>query len=146
MFSSKKKASKAIQKKHQATSLFGSGSTFTGAVEAANDLRIDGKVIGSVYGKSKVVMGESSLVEGPVDGINVEIRGNVKGNVHVSDTLTLKSTAVIEGNLFVDKLIMEEGATVNGRCKVGLPKEFKLGATNVELHKNTTAKEIAAVG
>ena len=146
MFSSKKKSDRATQEKHQATSLFGSGSTFNGSVEAANDLRIDGKVIGSVEGKSKVVTGESSVVEGPMSGVTIEIHGQVHGDITVTDTLVLRPTAVIEGNIFAAKLTMEEGARINGQIQVGdTSKAIKLNDTPMKLHTNGSDK-VAAVG
>ena len=149
MFSSRKKSAKAAQEKHQATSLFGNGSTFNGAVEAANDLRIDGKVIGSVHGKSKVVTGESSIVEGPMKGVNIEVRGHVCGDIEVSDTLILKSTAIVEGDIYAVKVIVEDGAQLNGRCHMGAAMKDSVKQSSeptLKLHANGADNKIAAVG
>ena len=50
--------------------------------------------------------------------VNADIEGNFNGELLVSDLLSLKTTAVIEGTVSVAKLAVEPGATFNASCSM----------------------------
>jgi cytoskeletal protein CcmA (bactofilin family) len=95
------------------------GATFKGDIEIQGTLRIEGKVLGNVQGKGKISLGDSGEVEGNIQAQNADIAGSVKGIIEITDTLTLKATAVVTGDLLCGKLIVEAGASFNGNCKMG---------------------------
>ena len=47
-----------------------------------------------------------------------EVEGHVTGKVEVSDVLILKPTAVIDGDIITNKMVVESGAVFNGSCKM----------------------------
>ena len=49
---------------------------------------------------------------------NAEINGKVNGNISIKDTLTLKATSRIEGDIATQILIIEPKAVFNGGCKM----------------------------
>jgi cytoskeletal protein CcmA (bactofilin family) len=105
----------------------GKGTTLEGNIETFGNIRIEGKVIGNIKSKSKVALGQTSMVEGNLLAQNAEIEGEVKGFVEVSEILVLKPSAVIHGDITTNKLIVESGASFNGNCKMGAAaKEIKL--------------------
>lgn len=139
MFSNKKEV-KQTQERHQESSLFGKGSTFTGTIDTAENLRVDGKVIGTINAKAKVVAGVDSVIEGNIHAERAEISGEIIGDIEVTDILILRASAKIHGDIHTDKLIMDEGATFNGKCQVGDQiKEVKLRRNGDE---NTEGKKI----
>jgi len=97
----------------------GKGTTITGDVEAYGNIRIEGKIIGNIYSKSKVVLGNGSYVEGNITAQNAEIEGEVKGKLEITDLLSLKSTALINGDIYTAKMVVEIGAKFNGKCDMG---------------------------
>jgi cytoskeletal protein CcmA (bactofilin family) len=113
------------------------GTTVEGNIETFGNVRIEGKIVGNIKSKSKIALGDSSLVEGNIISQNAEIAGEVKGTIEISDILTLKSTAVIKGDIVTGKLIVEAGAVWNGTVKMGTtPKDIKLGeALNGQLEE-----------
>jgi cytoskeletal protein CcmA (bactofilin family) len=118
----------------------GKGTLIQGNIETFGNLRIEGKVLGDIKTKSKVVLGESSHVQGNILAQNAEIGGEVKGIVEVSDILLLKPTSVIHGDIITNKLIVESGATFNGGCKMGVTiNEIRIGDKEMvekeKLHK-----------
>ncbi|MCG8318913.1 MAG: polymer-forming cytoskeletal protein [Cytophagales bacterium] len=132
MFSNKKEV-KQTQERHQESSLFGKGSTFTGTIDTAENVRVDGKVIGTINAKAKVVAGQDSIIEGNIHAERAEISGEVKGDIEVTDILILRASARIHGDIFTDKLIMDEGASFNGKCQVGEQiREVKLRRNDEE--------------
>ena len=128
MFSNKKEVKQTQERQQEKSSLFGKGSTFTGTIDTAENLRVDGKVIGTINAKAKVVAGPESIIEGNIHAERAEISGEIKGDIEVTDILILRASARIHGDIYTDKLIMDEGASFNGKCKVGDQiKEVKLG-------------------
>ena len=123
-----KQEQKDTQELSKSTNMIGKGTVIQGNIETFGDLRVDGKLIGDLKTKSKAVFGQSSVVEGNVVAQNAEIEGHVTGTVEVTDVLILKATAVIDGDIVTDKLIVESGALFNGGCKMGVKsREIKIG-------------------
>lgn len=99
---------------------FGTGTIITGDVSTEGDVRIDGKVTGSVVSKSKVVIGATGIIEGSILCQNGYIDGRVSGNIEVSELLILSKTAYVAGDIKIKKLVVEEGAKFNGKCSMGM--------------------------
>lgn len=108
----------------------GKGTVLQGNIETFGNIRIEGKVLGNITSKSKVVLGQSSHVDGNILAQNAEIEGEVKGLLEVTELLVLKPTAVVHGDITTNKLLVESGATFNGGCKMGVSmNEIKIGKT-----------------
>lgn len=87
-----------------------------GEIISEADFRIDGKLDGNVKTSGKVVIGKDGYIKGKVECVNADIEGSFNGELLVSDLLSLKSSAVIEGTVSVNKLAVEPGATFNASC------------------------------
>lgn len=117
----------------------GKGTVLEGNVETFGNIRIEGKVVGNIKSKSKIVLGQSSFVEGNILAQNAEIEGEVKGLMEVAELLILKPSAVIHGDITANKLVVESGATFNGSVKMGeAMKEIKIGESIGEKAGNKT--------
>ncbi len=87
-----------------------------GEIISEADFRIDGKLDGNVKTSGKVVIGKDGYIHGKVECVNADIEGNFNGELLVSELLSLKASAVIEGTVVVSKLSVEPGATFNASC------------------------------
>lgn len=94
------------------------GTTVNGDIESEADMRIDGNIIGHVYCKARVVLGESGIIQGDLHAANADVFGTVNGNVMAKDTLCLKSKSTINGNIETARLQIEPNAVFNGQCKM----------------------------
>jgi len=123
-----KQENMAAQDASNSSNIIGKGTVVKGDIETFGNIRIEGKINGSVKSKSKIALGQSSFVEGNIVAQNAELSGEVKGVVEVSDQLILRPSAIIDGDIITNKLIVESGATFNGGCKMGIAqKEIKMG-------------------
>jgi cytoskeletal protein CcmA (bactofilin family) len=118
MFTSKEEK-KAADEITNSSNVIGKGTVLEGNIETSGNIRIEGKIIGNLKSKSKVALGNSSLVDGNVSAQNADIEGTVKGKVEISDMLVLKATATVHGDIATGKLVVEPGAVFNGTCKMG---------------------------
>jgi cytoskeletal protein CcmA (bactofilin family) len=94
------------------------GSKIVGKILADNDFRIDGEVEGEIICSGKVIIGQSGYLKGSISCVNAEIIGTVLGNISVSESLTLRSTANIKGDVKTKTLIVEPNAVFNGTCSM----------------------------
>lgn len=102
----------------KALNTFAQDTKITGNMESRGDIRIDGQLEGTLDCKGRVVIGPEAIVKGSIHCNKAEILGNVEGDVIVADMLSLKSSAVILGNLTMGKFSVEPGARFNGQCKM----------------------------
>jgi cytoskeletal protein CcmA (bactofilin family) len=118
----------AAQDASNSSNIIGKGTIIEGNIETFGNIRIEGKVNGSVKSKSKIAIAQSAFIEGNIAAQNAEISGEVKGVVEISDQLILRPTANIDGDIITNKLIVESGASFNGGCKMGVAqKEIQIG-------------------
>ncbi len=99
--------------------LIGGGTKITGDITSAGDVRIDGHLAGNIIIAGKFVLGPNGLVEGNITSANADLSGEVKGKVNVTEVLSLKSTARINGDIITGKLSIEPGALFTGTCNMG---------------------------
>jgi len=118
------------------TNQFMDGTVIHGDVKAANDIRIDGLVVGSVQATAKLVVGKTGKIDGDIKCASADIEGRIIGDMEVREVLILKATAVVDGNITVNKLVVEMGARLNGKCTMGA-KEQKYDRTTAALQKET---------
>jgi len=99
--------------------IIGKGTKIVGDITSAGDVRIDGFLTGNIVISGKLVLGPHGLIEGNITSVNAELEGEVKGIVNISETLSLKSTARINGDIVTTKLMIEPGALFTGTCNMG---------------------------
>lgn len=115
MFSQEKKAKVSAENSKDQNKI-AQGTKITGTIEAKGGFRIDGTVEGSVKTPGKVVIGKEGSVNGDLECENADIEGKFSGTLKITGTLSLRSTAFIEGEATVTKLAVEPGATFNATC------------------------------
>ncbi|HLV39120.1 polymer-forming cytoskeletal protein [Xanthomarina sp.] len=100
------------------------GTKIIGDLISEGDLRIDGTIEGNLKTPGKIVVGKSGVVKGTLDGTDAHFEGKFSGKLTLSGTLTLKSSAHVEGEVVLGKLEVEPGATFNVTCAMkGAVKE-----------------------
>ena len=102
-----------------AVNMIGAGTIITGDIVSKGDIRIDGTLRGSVDTKGKLVLGLEGVIEGDVSCKDADISGVIKAKITVSELLSLKSTAKLNGDIITNKLSIEPGAAFSGSCSMG---------------------------
>ena len=99
--------------------LLGSGTKINGDINSNGDFRIDGLLVGNITISGKLVLGNTGRIEGNIQCTNADLSGEVKGTVNITETLSLKATAKINGDIITSKLAIEAGAVFTGTCNMG---------------------------
>lgn len=101
-----------------AINILSSGTRIQGDVITDGDFRIDGTIRGQFISNLKIVIGVSGCVEGDIECRDCEISGKVKGNILVRENLVLRETAMVCGDIRVNRLAIEPGAVFEGHCSM----------------------------
>jgi len=94
------------------------GTKIVGDIVSKGGFRIEGIVEGTVKTDGRVVVGQSGKINGTLVCDNADFEGEFSGKLDVTGTLSLKSTAVIEGDVVIGKLAVEPGASFNATCSM----------------------------
>ena len=97
----------------------GHGTTLTGETEFHAMLRVDGHLIGTVSSESgTLIIGTNGQVDANIMVAAAMINGTVNGDIVASEKLQLGRTARVMGNIHSPRLIVEEGAILEGSCSM----------------------------
>lgn len=119
------------------------GTEIVGDIKADSNIRIDGKLKGTITTKGRLVIGATGSIEGEIVCENADIEGSFVGKIVVNQLLSLKSTARLTGDITTSKLAIEPGATFSGTCSMGgLMKDIR--AAEMSEKKNVLATEKTA--
>ncbi len=99
--------------------MIGEGAVVEGTLNAGSDIRIRGKVVGKLNVEGKAIVAQEGEVNGDIVATNADISGVVQGQIDVSGTLVLKATARVTADIKTARLVVEEGAVFDGKCKMG---------------------------
>ena len=100
------------------------GSTIKGEITSPNDIRIDGSFEGKIVSQAKVVVGEKAVIKGDIVCSSCDFWGKIEGNFYVKDTLSLKDTSTVDGDINVRRFQVELDAKFNGNCHMITEDEF----------------------
>lgn len=91
-------------------------SKFVGDITSDGDYRVDGTLEGTLKTNGRVIIGVEGFIKGTVESTNADIEGKFSGQLSVVNTLTIKATANVSGDLTIGKFSIEPGATLNATC------------------------------
>lgn len=116
------------------------GTSLKGNIKSSSDIRVAGTIEGEAISKGKIIVISSGKIEGNVKAADADIAGRIEGEVRVSSKLILRQTAIIDGTIFTKSLIVEEGALINGSCKMGSESDSISKAADTDFEKATRLK------
>jgi cytoskeletal protein CcmA (bactofilin family) len=99
--------------------LIGRQTEIHGDVRFSGGLHVDGKVVGKVVALNEknatLSVSETGMVEGDVRAPTIVLNGQVSGDVHASEHISLGSKARVTGNVYYGIIEMTGGAKINGQ-------------------------------
>lgn len=131
MFGNKKSEKLSGEQKAGSINIIGQGTEINGDLNTKSDIRIDGKIIGNLKSKAKVVISATGEVVGDIFSESAEISGKVTGDVTTGEILFLKATANLKGDVFSNKLVVESGANLIGKCQTGITQTKSILKTSL---------------
>jgi cytoskeletal protein CcmA (bactofilin family) len=92
----------------------GPRDSLNGRLDVQGDLKVAGNVEGELKASGDITVAEGAAIQASIEGANVNVRGQVTGNVTAKKRLTLGGSGRLNGDVKVGRLTVEDGATLNG--------------------------------
>ena len=64
-------------------------------------------------------MGANGTIKAEIHAKSVVVIGKVSGNIHGTDRIEIQSTGVVQGDVIAPRLVVAEGAVLNGNIQTG---------------------------
>ena len=97
-----------------------------GELEAAEDMLVEGRVEGSIkHTASQLTIGVSGVVNADIDAKNLVIEGTVEGNIVGAESVVIKDSADVRGNVYTARISIADGAQFSGSVDMDLSKRPK---------------------
>ena len=111
---------RSVDDERRVTAWIGQGVVVEGRITSTQDLRIDGKVEGTIeVGDHGLTVGASASVRANLVAKSILVSGVVIGNVTATDRIDVQATASVTGDIRSPRLIVAEGAVMNGKIDTG---------------------------
>jgi cytoskeletal protein CcmA (bactofilin family) len=95
-------------------SVFGPTLRFKGELRAQEDIKIEGRIEGSIHHQQRVVVGNKGEVVATVNAQSIDVDGKVQGDITARKSVKVTSSAVVRGNIRAPSVSITEGANFNG--------------------------------
>ena len=95
-------------------SVFGPTLKFKGELKAQEDLRVEGRIEGTINHQQRLVVGAKGEVVANVTAAAIDVDGKVQGDMLAKRAIKVSQTAVVRGNIRAPSVSITEGANFNG--------------------------------
>jgi len=97
--------------------VLGDNSKITGDVESSGTVLVEGTIMGNILGE-KVILGEKAFVQGDISANVISVAGKIEGHLRGKESVEIKGTARVSGDITTKNLSMMDGAIFNGACRM----------------------------
>jgi cytoskeletal protein CcmA (bactofilin family) len=117
-----------------------------GELSGSEDLFVDGVVEGTIELRSNsLVIGPNGQVKGGVHAKGVVVQGKLDGDIRASQRAELRKSAVVVGDIFTQRIAIEEGAYFKGRVDIQQEAAKPVSSPATKVESQPEIKSVAAV-
>lgn len=118
----------------------GHGTVLKGDTTFETMLRIDGQLTGSITSDGgTLIIGTNGRVDANISVAAANVNGIVNGDISASDKIHLGRTAKVIGNIKAPKLVIDEGALLEGTCTMLKSREQHDKSAADQIISNTSS-------
>jgi cytoskeletal protein CcmA (bactofilin family) len=101
----------------------GKSITIKGDLSGNEDIVVEGTVEGKVdLPNNQLTIGANGSAKAEITAKTIVVIGRVAGNVHGTERVEIQATGVVEGDVSSPRLVVAEGAVLNGSIHMTQPK------------------------
>lgn len=104
---------------HLSATLIARGVRVEGEFTSQGDVAIEGEVSGTLSCSGALTVGVEAKIKADIKANDVVVAGIVEGNITAARKLELKSGARITGDVTYEVIVVEGGASLNGKVSSG---------------------------
>lgn len=141
---------KSNNESNELNAFLGVGTEYRGKLDFVGTVRIDGHFEGEISTDGALILGREATIIGSIKVGHLTSNGHIEGDVTVKVRAALEKTSVLKGTLSTPKLVMQDGAIVEG--SIAMTKEGVEARGNVvsadfgQKSDETTEQDETAVG
>jgi cytoskeletal protein CcmA (bactofilin family) len=98
-----------------ASSVLGRTLRFKGELRAEEDFVLQGRVEGSIHHTQNLTIGIDGVVSGDSRALTIVVDGTVEGDLYALESISIRQTARVVGNLLAPRVAIADGASFNGK-------------------------------
>ncbi len=102
-------------------SFLGTQSELQGDLKIKGILRLDGSVRGRIEA-DQVILTETAVLKGEILAKKIIVGGKVEGTLRATGLLEIRPKGKVEGEIFTNKLLIQEGGEFNGQIEMSSDK------------------------
>ena len=124
-----------VTSRNNEMAVIGSSIQIDGDLRGDEDLRIEGKVSGTVELKNSILtIGKEGKVRADVYARAIAVDGETKGDLYATERVSVHVNARVQGNIIAPKVSIEEGAHFKGSIEMDpAAVEKALGKTTASI-------------
>ena len=122
------------------TTTIAEGTKVSGEISGSSDLRIEGEFDGSVSISGLVLVAETGQVRTSIRASKVTVAGRVDGDIFGNQMIELEPSAVVTGDLLAPKILIREGASLQGRVEMASPPGTSQGTDGTKKSERKDGK------
>ena len=96
-------------------SVFGATLRFKGELHAEEDFVLQGRIEGSIHHTQNLTIGTDGVVKGDSRARTIVVEGTVEGDLYALESISIRQTAKVQGNLLAPRVSIADGANFNGK-------------------------------
>ena len=101
------------------STFLGEGTEFEGKLKFSGALRLDGHFKGEILGEGTLIVGEKAEIEADIRIPSLLNSGKIQGHIVADKKIELFAPGQIFGNIQTPCLVLNEGASLEGNCRMG---------------------------
>ena len=95
--------------------VIGATLRFKGELRADEDFVLQGQIEGSIHHSQSLTIGVDGVVKGDSRARIIIVEGTVDGDLYALDSISIRATAKVQGNLLAPRVAIADGASFNGK-------------------------------
>lgn len=93
-----------------------------GEISGQENLSIEGRVQGKIrLDQNNVIIQKNAAVKAEIHAKNVQIKGQVEGNIFASEKVHIEKGGHMNGDILASRITIDDGALFNGSVKIDTP-------------------------
>jgi cytoskeletal protein CcmA (bactofilin family) len=106
---------KAAAEPKAGTTVIGATLRFKGELSGEEDFVFQGRIEGSIHHTQNLTIGTDGVVKGDSRARSIVVEGTVEGDLYALESISIRPTAKVLGNLLAPRVAIADGANFNGK-------------------------------
>lgn len=104
--------------KGRITNIISKGTKVNGKIRVEGSIHVDGIVEGNIEVTEALIVGKTGRIQGEIRTKDCFSGGRMEGNLYSDGKVEFKAGAILKGDIKCRHLIIEEGVTFDGNCRM----------------------------